>query len=1094
MRRTSTHSHARRAEFTSTSATSVNLDAAWHEIPKTLPNGTAWTMSFTPSETSARYLKVKSAAGATTLAVQDKDGNELDSASIAEGGEIQLFLPRDATKYGQTGGQLQFRLANTGSAALTLDSLALDEGVLRPVRVIHNDDVTVSTATVVEQDTELEIYVAEGKTAVYSGVISGVGAIRKTGPGTLQVTKANTISGGFTVDEGYLKGTPGDGTPVFGSGVVSVEATGTAPCQLIVAGKFPNTFRFSGTSSDTYPAIHFAGTTTLNGTETVDGTTASILADNATVYMTTAWDDTTAHADTQDVTIKNATFARDGTIALAPHCAVSFGGKIYCDLLDLYWRANSSAADGGNPGVVLLPGWGDKLASGACGMKRVRIDQTRIKLAGSNPFGGGNSTSYTFAIVEWTGEHKTGGSIDMNSLKCCLGQVITPPTTPDDETSMRIIQSAATSWLNFYNTPTCTLYLRLEGNMPCSCNTPNSTITFMDRRHLFTNKIIASASKVVITGGTKFLLPCEMNINGSNVNVTFTGLTDPDALKHVTLYTSSKNSMFKFDDASFATVANDYTVSLLQDIAFTYDLPTDSVWHLKSVTANGTAVNAGEYHQGDISGLTLKNASTLLVATTGGEVAERDPVHWDGTNWVDANGQEPTAPLYLAHRAATCETDGASATLPCDAFFSSLLLNKAGEGVFTLSGAEGVSLNISGALNMDGDADYTIQPHTIVGGPIIIDGGRTLTFENDVIFNNTVLVSNKTLAVSGEVSGTGKIILATDTVSKPELKLDGAEIRVPINVGNKSAQGNFYLTATGSTLTNYFHGKLTDTGSTYVYLTEGYTYVFDGGFAMAGKHAFRVNGNDDQGATIILTGTGNTIDWRTNDGWFECGNANHLIFDFVNAGGRYIETPSAKGVIEFKKDDFFPLSYAQTPDRAAMIVNGTFQLNATHQYANCLDGSGSISGAEGAELVIALGTNCTFRGSFTGAVGLTMNGATQAISGVSTSTGAITVKTGILNLIDDAKWENSRAVNVEGGTLALDVKKPFGADTPFNVQPGGTVQLMKRVSVSQASYNGEKLADGVYGAEGSGAEHEVGWITGSGRLRVGTLGLVILVR
>ena len=240
---------------------------------------------------------------------------------------------------------------------------------------------------------------------------------------------------------------------------------------------------------------------------------------------------------------------------------------------------------------------------------------------------------------------------------------------------------------------------------------------------------------------------------------------------------------------------------------------------------------------------------TVRVATNGGE-EDLGPIHWDGAKWVDAEGHD--AFVFAKRHSAACETDGGTVTLPDSAYFRDFTLSKTDGGDLMLEAAAGCLLDVSGLFTLGGTANYTIgmsakfgnspfelasanssltfEKDAVFGGTILIDNGATMTFNGDSTFDKTVLISNGVLTVSGNVSGSGKIVEATvygNTNRK--LCVNGASVNVPIDIGNKSAQGTFVIAGVGTAKTNYFHGKVSDKGSTALYLGPGYTYVFDSG-------------------------------------------------------------------------------------------------------------------------------------------------------------------------------------------------------------------------------------------------------------------------
>ena len=349
--------------------TDIVMDGDWRDVPKTLAAGESYTVKFAGAVDSARSLKVKGVSGATTLQV----GGE--SAPIADGGEASFFVPRAAMS--EEGGVVSFALKNAGDSALTLDCLSLTDNALVTNYVTYTTS-NVDTNLVVAQDHVLVISIPQGCFINMNGVISGDGQVVKAGLGTLKLIAAPTIAGGIAVREGVLRAA---GDNLLGTAPVTVIANGTTPSQLSLNGTYTNLIYVVGKSSDECPAIHFAEKTMLVG---------DLIASNAVVYLSTAWEDTAAQANTENVTITGRVDVTGGTIALAPHCKVSFKKTIYCDLLKLYWRPNSATEDGGNPGIVVLATHGDMKntpqSAVLCYMKNVEIDQTRIIQGGQNIF------------------------------------------------------------------------------------------------------------------------------------------------------------------------------------------------------------------------------------------------------------------------------------------------------------------------------------------------------------------------------------------------------------------------------------------------------------------------------------------------------------------------------------------------------------------------------------------------------------------------------------------------------------------------------------------------------------------------------------
>ena len=406
------------------------------------------------------------------------------------------------------------------------------------------------------------ITVAADRTRILSAGVKGGGVLVKKGAGTLRFETNNpNFTGEIDVREGTIEALDRKLTTPFGTGGVTVRSASRG--RVVVAGTLSNRFFFDGASDDAHPALHFASTTELKG---------DIEADSD-LCLSTAWEETVREADVERVKLSGQVTVA-GTLALAPHCRVRFTKPIACDILDLYWRTNSAAADGGNPGAVVLASCGDyKNGSGVpCRMNRVRIDQTRVIQGGQNVFGGGTDATYHYAALEWTGRHRTGGSIDLNGYKCCLGEIVTPPTDLADETSMRIIQPGA-AWMNFYATPSSTLYLRLEGAI--TCQAPSSDLVFANRRHLMTGTFNAPGRSVVFSNAS-FACACVFKVSSKNGSFAFVDCADPRALAAGVRVELAKRGGLTFDASAIAALA-DYTMCISASNA-----ATNSVFTLPS--------------------------------------------------------------------------------------------------------------------------------------------------------------------------------------------------------------------------------------------------------------------------------------------------------------------------------------------------------------------------------------------------------------------------------------------------------------------------------------------------------------------------------
>ncbi len=140
---------------------------------------------------------------------------------------------------GQTGGTLTIK-KDSGCVTFSGDGLVNISGILNveqqnaPTAVnLYIHKVTqfggLTGAGYVQNNGAMTLNVADETTAEYTGVLSGTGSLVKTGEGTQILTRANTYSGGTTINEGTLK--------LTGEGNITGSLTLGANGVLDISGK-----------------------------------------------------------------------------------------------------------------------------------------------------------------------------------------------------------------------------------------------------------------------------------------------------------------------------------------------------------------------------------------------------------------------------------------------------------------------------------------------------------------------------------------------------------------------------------------------------------------------------------------------------------------------------------------------------------------------------------------------------------------------------------------------------------------------------------------------------------------------------------------
>jgi autotransporter-associated beta strand protein len=122
-------------------------------------------------------------------------------------------------------------------------------------------EITVPDNITVSDGEMLEINVGDGDTKMYTGAITGQGAVKKTGSGKLVLSGVNTFSGGFRLESGKVQA---DNASAFGTASVT-NASSDADTQLIfnvTNGVFVNDILLLGSKSST---LIFQQNTTFDG-------------------------------------------------------------------------------------------------------------------------------------------------------------------------------------------------------------------------------------------------------------------------------------------------------------------------------------------------------------------------------------------------------------------------------------------------------------------------------------------------------------------------------------------------------------------------------------------------------------------------------------------------------------------------------------------------------------------------------------------------------------------------------------------------------------------------------------------------------------
>jgi autotransporter-associated beta strand protein len=218
--------------------TDWNTGTNWTGVTGTAPPAPGDVAYFTAAKSTDPNLSGSASIAGLYFKGSGSSGYNITSNSTA----ITLTLTGYATS-------IDTELGNDTAVAIGAENITGTNMISAPIVLAPPVGHTVST-----------IYQAGSGTLILSGQVSGSAALSKTGDGTLNLSGANTYSGGTTVEAGTLQISNSSGSAT-GSGAVTVNSSGTlSGTGIIDAGS--NNITINGTLS---PAGSSAGTITLKG-------------------------------------------------------------------------------------------------------------------------------------------------------------------------------------------------------------------------------------------------------------------------------------------------------------------------------------------------------------------------------------------------------------------------------------------------------------------------------------------------------------------------------------------------------------------------------------------------------------------------------------------------------------------------------------------------------------------------------------------------------------------------------------------------------------------------------------------------------------
>ncbi len=770
---------------------------------------------------------------------------------------------------------------------------------------------------------------------VYSGVISGSGALSVLGTGTLALTGANTYSGGTTITGGSLD---------IGNGGTSGSVSGNITDNGLLTFHRSDSVVYAGNISGT-GQVHQdgSGTLTLSGINTYSGATtvsAGILK-----------------AGAGNVFSANSAYAVAGGAVLALNSFDNTIGSL-TGAGSVTLGSGTLLTGGDNSSTVFS---GAISGSGQI----IKIGSGVLRLTGANSYSGYTSVNAGVLVI---GDGATNGSVAGNIAD---NAILIFDRSNSVSFANNIIgsgqvykQGAGTLTLSGMNSYTGATFVAFGTLRAGATNTfsPNSDMYVLSGTTLDLNNFSQSTGAL---SGTGTVTLGSATLTATSVNTsTFAGVISGSG-GYVKAGTG--NTLF--------TGANTYT---------------------GGTTVNGGAlVIGGGGTSGSIVGNIANNALLLFnrsdTATFSGNISGTGQVYQEGNGILQLAGSNGySGATFIA--AGTLRGFGANTLSPNSDMYvlsgTTLDLDGFGETIGSLSGTGSVTLG-SATLMTNGDNANTAFSGVISGtGGLVKSGSGTLILSNDNTYSGTTAVGAGILQL-GNGGTAGSVAGNISVASGAKLVFDRSDSVTYSGV----ISGAGSVTQSGGTLilsgTSTYQGGTTIASGALVIGTAGSIVgnIFDNAlllFAHAGNFAFA--GNISGTGQVYLAGGSETL---TLTGTNTYSNATFVTGGTLKAGAANTFSPNS--------DLYILCSYCSTLDlnnfnqtTGALGGDGTVLLGSATLTATSINTSTFQGVMSGTGAFIKGGTgNTLFSGNNTYTGGTTITGGGALVLGAGGTTGSI---------------------------------------------------------------------------------------------------------
>ena len=974
------------------------------------------------------------------------------------------------------------------------------------------------------------VSVAAGDTNIVTAAQTGSGKIVKQGGGVLILSKANTFSGGITLEAGYVFANESN---CLGTGEIEIKGQRegyAGPCEIrfVASGKNYGAppVHVTGNTTVQYPALMFvSATNTFSGTITADhdlyfGEDSQWLYDWYKAQQGSAkW---STNVSENRIMTFNGDICAAGTFHLLPDGAYTFNCNVTADLFETV-KNNDNLHRAHNDSDISYYATITFSSGKTCRFNRLSYGYRALNFNGTLE----GALITAFEGTETSTSSKRPGTITISQKEHINAALSVGYPGGDDYGDTRCaLNGDAGATLTLTGTTanaTCNSYMKLKGAVSLkldAANNPGFTQVIRGRKHTMTGSVTIENGTLRLDRDTTFSAAKAFTV-GANGCLEIDGTSTVAALAGVGSLTV--NGAFKVEEGAvnpFKVGSTDLVIGPNS----TLEIPSGTVLTVRALSVGATPKPIGTYTHNEIiqipEGVQIVSTATKsVVSATWTGAASSDDLMSTMGNWLINDYVPETVDLTGGSLDVTVNATG-SAMVPVEGtVVKSITFNRPPTkdvAPFVL-GAAGTEITVTGKITSERQGQLILRG--TIATPNHLDQGAATSSSAATI----MYIHKDRGGISNYPPGT---LMSPETSDYgAPIVLDGAFVEKPFYTYAEHTGGSVFYATTGSF--NVLKGNCYCKGGGWhtAFIGENATVEIRGGYSGSNRLC-------KQGAgTLTVLDTPMTISSGLNieGGRVVLGVAD-CTFGNTSSQNKGIKAGSSNGGLEFlcsncikdnDKEQFtltssatFTVDLHATTQRISRLTadNKASKSKFTGEYPAMLEIKGGTAWTDASYVLPTMQSSV----QVTGALGIHYLGNGPASSGAGIAAGSeetftlsgkafescgdLEVSGGTLALASGASWLNgtnfvargtgtlkfggSRQTNARFAVLTLE-----GADSKVEVAAGQTAAFLA------CSVNGTPVEMGEYTAatlpEGSPLK---GRLTGSGTLRVGKFGLLLFVK